>query len=105
MIARFFATSFKAKRNNTAQPKGKIPNIRRNNPFVSGTARALRIPAGAKEKTRNQTKNNTIPFHKKSLVIPIFSAIIILLYRKIELIFLKIYFQISFVNKKIEVKR
>jgi hypothetical protein len=48
MIARFFTTSFNAKKNNTAQLSGKIPNNRRNKPCVSGRARAVRIFAGAK---------------------------------------------------------
>ncbi len=76
MIARFLTTSFNAKINKTAQPRGKIPNIRRKNPWVSGRARAVRILAGANEKIKNQIKNRRILIHKRRFIRPGFAAVL-----------------------------
>lgn len=75
MIAIFFVASFLAKRNRTAQPRGKIPNIRRKNPSVSTNASLVNMLTGANEKVKNQSKNRIIPIPNNNLKVPDCSAI------------------------------
>ncbi|GAI75264.1 unnamed protein product, partial [marine sediment metagenome] len=56
-----------------------------------GRARAVRIPFVAKEKIRNQPKNKTMPIQTRSLIVPVFSAIVTPSLKKNDLsLFLKI---------------